>query len=303
MEDAQNNPIMRPDTPEQDEAIRELYRRGRVRKYFQGAGDFRTGEGFGYLVGGGLCVLMGAWIFPMLFAGHTASGVERYLFWIMTGIGIYLSVKGMLVMGKEDKTARAPVTDEQFDEIFRGDLADAKKTAGESLRKEFGLPEDSTYIHLYGPNYYSANRHLPLLWKTGRDGKIRYSNFSLVTLCFHGEDVYAHTSVFNCRNGELGLSHTFSYAREKLRGPAAGDRTVERLTAERKIETKEVSLLMIAIEGKEEINELSVVMKDYQILGKGGRFDLEENLAAAERLRERLSAPDKARLRWDGETV
>ncbi len=272
-----------------EEHIKELRRRGDAHKYFEGAGDFRSGEGFGYIVGGGLLIIMGAFVFPLLLGGHSASGIEKYLFWLMTAAGIVLGLKGVFTMRTEDKTPRVPISDARFQEIADFDSGNAKKTAEEALTSSFGLSAASEYIHLTGPNYYAANRHIPLLWKADETGKIRYSNFALVTLVFDEEAVYSHTCIVNHRDGIVSKSHTYRYDRDKLKELLIEDRLVERLTTEQKIEEKNVLMMMIRIDGKEDINELSVVLADHEVEKKtGGHFDEEETRTTAELIARRI---------------
>jgi len=263
----------------------ELRRRADVQKYFLGAGDFRSGEGFGHIVGGGLAIFMGAFLFPLLLGGHTDSGVERYLFWGLTLAGIVMALWGIFLMYKEDKTPRTPISDERFDQISRYDIEKTKREAQQVLIQNFALPEDSEFIHLVGPNYYTANRHIPILWKVDGAGRIRYSNFALVTLVFTEDSVYSHTCIVNHRDGIFGKSHAYRYHRDALQEVLIEDREIERVTTEQKIEEKHVSLLMIRVAGKEDVNELSVVLSDRDIAQKlGGHFEETEVRQAAEKI-------------------
>ncbi|MDD2620063.1 MAG: hypothetical protein PHC92_05295, partial [Syntrophomonadaceae bacterium] len=208
--------VVKDDLFSQDH-MQELKRRGDSQKYFEGAGDFRSGEGFGYLVGGGLSIVMGAFIFPIIMSGHSDSGIEKYLFPLLTLAGIFLAVKGIFLMRKEDKTPRIPISDERFDEIMAYDSEKAKKLAEQALVDAYGISPDSEFIHLIGPNYYTANRHIPLLWKVDQTGKIRYSNFALVTLVFDQEAAYSHTCILNHRDGIVSKSHPYRYELDEIK--------------------------------------------------------------------------------------
>lgn len=276
------------DAKRQD-AIDELYRRGRVRKYFFGPGDFRSGEGFGFIVGGLLCLVLGAWLFPMLFGGGTVRGHEKYLFWIMTGIGVYLTLKGVYVMYKEKNKVRTPVSDAQFDEIFDRDLKIAEKAGEEALKQAYVLPPNAEFLHIYGLSYHSTEKNLPLCWRAGEDRKIRYSNIFLLTLAFSEEEMYAHNSIYNCRSGQQRFPHLHRYDKEQITGVTVEDREVERVTTEQKVETKRVSAMLVGIRDREEINELTVVLRDYDIIDRNqGYFDDSESLAKIEELRNKL---------------
>lgn len=272
-----------------EERVKELHRRANVLKYFEGAGDFRSGEGFGYVVGGALCIVMGFVIFPIMLGGLSGPSGVKYAFWVMGVIGIYLAIKGTLVMRGEDKTPRTPITDEEFEETYQYDLARAKEEAESALCLAYGIPHESEFIHMIGPNYYTANRHIPLLWKADGNGRIRYSNIALVTMVFEASDVYAHTCLVNHRDGIIAKSHCFAYNYEKLGTPRIEERQVDRLTSEHKIEKKDVLMLIIPIEGKEDVNELTVVLTDHAVEQKpGGHFDETETRAAAELITEKI---------------
>ena len=273
-----------------DEQMKELRRRANLLKYFQGAGDFRSGEGFGYLVGGALLIVMGGVIFPLILSGHSDTGVERYLFWIMTALGVYLGIKGVIAIRHEDRTPRTPITDEQFEEILDYDLTRAKTAAEAELTETFALTGECEFIHLVGPNYYTANRHIPLLWKADANGQIRYSNLALVTLAFDGGEIYSFSCIVNLRDGILSKPNSFLYTNGQIGGLLIEDREVERLSSEHKIEKKNVLMLLFRIEGREEINELSVVLADHDVERKtGGFFDQTEARAAAEIIQNKLA--------------
>ena len=277
--------------------MEELLRRANTLKYFEGAGDFRSGEGFGYLVGGALSIIMGAVILPILVGGFTTSGIDRYLFWGMAGLGVLMSIKGVFEMRREDKTPRTPITDEQFDEITAFDLAYAKETAAETLQRTFGLAPDTEFLHLVGPNYYTANRHIPILWKADGKGRIRYSNFALVTFAFRDDNVYSYNCILNHRDGILSKPNTFSYESGQIGEMRIADREVERLSGDHKIEKKNVCMLLFDIEGREEINELSVILADYGVERKtGGQFDRTETMATAERIQALLKTQSAKKL-------
>ena len=72
--------------------------------------------------------------------------------------------------------------------------------------------------------------------------------------------------------------------------PRIEERQIDRLTSEHKIEKKDVLMLIIPIEGKEDINELTVVLADHAIEKKpGGFFDETETRAAFELITEKIA--------------
>ena len=114
-----------------------------------GAGDFRTGEGFGYVVGGVLCIVMGFVVFPVAFGGLAGPSGVKYFYWGMGVIGLYLAIRGILQMRGEDKTPRVPITDEEFEEAYQHDLARAKEEAESAICLTYGIPRGKR-VHPYG---------------------------------------------------------------------------------------------------------------------------------------------------------
>lgn len=271
-----------------DEHMKELRRRANVLKYFEGAGDLRSTEGFGYLLGGALCLLMGAFVFPMVFGGQTDTGVEKYLFWIMTACGAWMLLKGVFLLSIDSKKPIVQISDDEFAEIRSYDLAVARTAAEHAIRQM--EPEATEIFHLTGPNYYTANRHIPILWKKDGAGIIRYSNIAMVSMVVSNERVFAHTCILNHRDGILSKPNTFQYEKEVFLELSIERREIERLTSEHKIEDKTVEMLLFHMKERDDINELSVILSDAGIEKKyGGLFDQSETRGIAQRLAESLS--------------
>lgn len=285
---------MTAEQEKQREQVKELMRRGRVKKYFFGPGDFRSGEGFGYVVGGIGLLLFGGVLLPQLFGGHGESGYEYYFYYGMGGIGLFMLLKGIYEIYKERGRRRQPVSDQEYDEIFQGDVELTRRAGEAFLRKTFALPEETSFLHCHFPIYYSSSKNLPIVWKTGEDGFIRYSNFALLSLAFSGAGeesrMFAYTSIFNCRNGTLRFERTYEYETRQITKVEGRDVEVDRLTEENTWEPKNLAMLLIGIEGREDVNELAGIARDYGVMEKKkGVFDTTHIEQFAERLLEKLN--------------
>ena len=175
---------------EEQEQVKELLRRGSIRHYFLGPENIWTQESFGIVVGGALAALFGGLILPRLFLYSSNSEVLKIVCWIMAAFGIVLCGKGLYGMYRESGTERKPVPDKVHDEILEYDIAGLKKTGIKILEEHIPEPKreerfnEMEMILVKGPRDYSANVNLPLVWKLGDDGKLRYSNFSVMALYF-----------------------------------------------------------------------------------------------------------------------
>lgn len=279
---------------EEQEQVKELLRRGSIRHYFMGPENVWTQEGFGTVVGGGLTVFFGAFLLPKLFLYSSNSKVLLAICGIMTVIGILICGKGLYAMIKEFRRENKPVPDRVYDEVLEHDIADLKKTSKKMLEenipglKEEGSIDNMEMLLVKGPRDYVANVNLPLVWKLGDDGTLRYSNFSVMALYFGKEIVYIYTCIFNMRNGMGKFHHTYECPYDQIRFVGFEDRIVEAVTQNNKAVVQNLKMLVIDA-GDGENETLSMPVADYDMIKKyNGRIDNSDAEAAVNVLLEKM---------------
>lgn len=278
---------------EQDQ-VKELLRRGAVRHYFLGPENIWTQEGFGYVMGGVFTTIMGGFLLPKLLLYSNTNPAVKVLCWVMTAAGILLLAKGIWEMRKEARKESKPVSDATFDEILSYDIEGLKrrskvllKTNIPVLRSEEDLDE-MEMIFIKGPRDYTHNVNLPLLWKAGEDGRIRYSNFSTLALYFGKEEMYIYTSIFNMRNGTSKFEHTYQCPYSQVKFVGLEDRTIERVSQQNKSIKENLQLFVIST-GDGEEDSLEIPVKDYQAIATlNGVIDTEDAEEAVRKILSKL---------------
>ncbi len=284
---------------QEQEQVKELLRRGAIRHYYLGPESIWTQESFGILVGGALAVLFGGFILPKLFLHSSNSEVLKIICWIFAAVGIGLCVKGILGMVRESKTEHKPVPDHVHDEILASDIAGLKKTGITMLNENIPETKDGErfdemeMLLVKGPREYSSNVNLPLVWRLGDDGKLRYSNFSVMSLFFGKEILYIHTCIFNLRNGAARFHHTYTCPYEKIRFVGFEDSVVETVTQNNKAVEQNLKLLVIDA-GDGENEKLSMPVADYDAIERyHGTIDTSDAEAAVKALNDRRKGVEK----------
>ena len=279
---------------EEQEQVKELLRRGSIRHYFMGPENVWTQEGFGTVVGGALTVFFGAFLLPKLFLYSSNSKALLAVCGIMTVIGILICGKGLYAMAKEFRRESKPVPDEIHDEILEYDITGLKTTSKKMLEENIpGLKEEGSIgnmemLLMKGPRAYVANVNLPLVWKLGNDGKLRYSNFSVMALYFGKEKVYIYTCIFNMRNGMGKFHHTYECPYDQIRSVGFEDRIVETVTQNNKAVVQNLKMLVIDA-GDAENEKLSMPVADYDVIKKyNGRIDIGDAEEAVKVLLEKM---------------
>jgi hypothetical protein len=279
----------------EQEQVKELLRRGSVRHYFLGPENVWSQEGFGTVVGGALTVFFGGVIFPQLIRYSNSGMPLDKLCWIMVALGIALCGKGVHGMIKESRRERKTVSDQVHDEILQHDLETLKETSKKLLKEHFPRlkeeePVDAMEILLVkGPRDYVHNSNLPLAWKLGDDGILRYSNFSFMALYFGKENIYIYTSIFNMRNGTSKFQHIYECSYDKLRFAGFEDKTAETVNQQNKSVVQYLKMLVIDA-GDGENDKLAMPVSDYGMIKKmGGIIDNTDAEAAVKRLSERIT--------------
>jgi hypothetical protein len=258
---------------EEQEQIKELLRRGSIRHYFLGPENMWTQEGFGTVVGGALAALFGGFIFPKLFLYSSNSQALMVVCWIMTAVGILVFGKGLFGMYQESRKESKPVTDMVHDEILEHDIEDLKKTSKRILGEHIPALNDGESLDememllVKGPRDYTAFVNLPLVWKLGEDGKLRYSNFSVMALYFGKEILYIYTCIYNMRNGMPKFHHTYECPYDQIRFAGFEDRAVETVSQNNKSVTQNLKMLVIDA-GDGESDKLAMPVADYDMMKK-----------------------------------
>lgn len=279
---------------QEQEQVRELLRRGSIRHYFLGPENIWTREGFGIVVGGALTTLFGGFIFPRLFLYSSNSEVLKFVCWVMAAIGAAVCGKGLYEMYKESRVQSKPIPDQAHDEILEYDIEGLKKTSMRVLEENIPEPKGGVgfdkmeMILVKGPRDYSSNVNLPLVWKLGEDGKLRYSNFSVMSLYFGKEVLYIHTCIFNMRNGTARFHHTYECPYDQIRFVGFEDRAVETVTQNNKAITQNLKMLVIDA-GDGEEDKLSMPVADHDAMQKfNGIIDIRDAEEAVRILSERI---------------
>jgi hypothetical protein len=279
---------------EEQEQVKELLRRGTIRHYFLGPETMWTREGFGIVVGGALTTFFGGFLFPKLFLYSSNSATMEKLCWAMTAIGIVILGKGIYTMLKESRIENKPISDEAHDEILEHDIAGLKKTSKLMLEKHIPVLKDEESLDsmemllVKGPRDYSAFSNLPLAWKLGEDGRLRYSNFSAMALYFGNETLYIYTCIFNMRNGTPKFYHTYECPYDQIRRAGFEDRTVETANQNNKAVTQNLKVLIIDA-GDEEEDKLAIPVADYDVMKKyNGSIDIRDAEEAVRRINEKI---------------
>lgn len=279
---------------QEQEQVKELLRRGSIRHYFLGQENIWTREGFGIVVGGALTIFFGGFIFPRLFLYSSNSEVLKIVCWVMTAAGIVVFGKGLYEMHKESRKQSKPVPDKVYDEILEYDIAGLRKTSKQVLEENIREPkggdsfDEMDMILVKGPRDYSSNVNLPLVWKLGEDGKLRYSNFSAMALYFGKEVLYIHTCIFNMRNGTARFHHTYECPYDQIRFAGFEDRIVETVTQNNKAATQNLKMLVIDA-GDGESDKLTMSVADYDVMQKlNGVVDISDAEEAVRILSDKI---------------
>lgn len=279
---------------EEQEQVKELLRRGTIRHYFLGPETIWTREGFGIVVGGALTVFFGGFIFPQLFLYSGSNELLRKVCWVIALFGIVIFGKGLYTMYKETRMESKPVPDRVHDEILEHDIAGLKTISKSMLEKYIPELKDGDQLEgmkmllVKGPRDYSAFTNLPLVWKLGEDGKLRYSNFSAMTLYFGEETLYIHTCIFNMRNGKAKFHHAYECPYTQLSSVAFEDRAVETVTQNNKAAVKNLKVLVIDA-GEGEDDKVTISVADYDTMEKyNGMIDFSDAEEAVKMINEKI---------------
>lgn len=284
---------------EEQEQVKELLRRGAIRHYFLGPESIWSQEGFGVFVGGALAVLFGGFILPRLFLHSSNSEVLKIVCWIMAAVGAGLCVRGVLRMYRESQAEKKQIPDHVHDEILACDMERLKKTSIKVLNENIPETKDGArfdemeMLLVKGPREYSSNVNLPLVWKLGDDGRLRYSNFSVMALYFGREILYLYTCIFNMRNGTARFHHTYTCPYDMIRFAGFEDGISETVTQNNKKLEQNLKMLVIDA-GEGESDKLSMPVADYDVMKRyNGTIDISDAETAVKMLNDRMKGMEK----------
>ena len=278
----------------EQEQVKELLRRGQIRHYFLGPENMWTREGFGVVVGGALTIFFGGFIFPQIILYSNSSLDLNIISFVMTAAGVVVLGKGIYEMVKESRKGSKPVPDKIHDEILEYDIASLKTTSKEFIKNN--IPrlaqeeplDEMEMILVKGPRDYVHNVNLPLAWKLGDDGKLRYSNFSVMAFYFGKENLYIYTSIFNMRNGTSKFQHAYECPYEKIRFAGFIDETVETVNQRNKSVVLHLKMLVVDA-GDGENDKLSMPVADYDMIkNTGGIIDNNDAEEALKLLNDKI---------------
>jgi len=277
---------------EEQEQVKEVLRRGTIRHYFLGPETIWTREGFGIVVGGALAIFFGGFIFPKLFLFSSNSKALHVVCWIMTAAGVVVLGKGLYEMYKESRQENKPVPDHVHDEILQHDVEGLKKTSKNKLEECVpdlkGRLDSMETVLVKGPRDYSAFANLPLAWKLGDDGRLRYSNFSVMALYFGKEILYIYTCIFNMRNGTAKFHHIYECPYDQIRFAGFENKDVETVTQNNKPAVQHLKMLVIDA-GDGENDKLSMPVADYDAMKRyGGVIDFSDAEEAVRMLADKI---------------
>ena len=256
----------------------ELGTRGRILRYFGGQPPLSQRESFGIVMGGVLSLVFGGVIFPILLRN---SGLNPLSIKLACGVlvvgGILVLIKGIFQVKEDSKKEFVPVEDEVFDGCLAYDLKALKKKSKAELLKEIpalkGGEDSIEGIEpqlLLAPETYVANVNLPFLYRVGKDGRVRGSNYQAMALYFGKETLYIYTCYYNMRDGKIAFERKYECPYELLEKAELREVTRTLVTQDRKkeYEKKALAFVIIAREGSTKELELDIV--DYGLTEQSG---------------------------------
>ena len=300
--------------------VEELIRRGRMRRYFQGAPRWHQRESIGVVFGGVMSLAFGIFI-PILLgnAGLNPMGLKVASGVLILG-GAILLIKGYLEVGKDRKKVYEEVPDEEWEKCFKYDIEGIKLKAKALLSEKLanfvdGVEsiENLEIIVVTGPDDWASNPNLPMLMTLGEDGVIRASNLEVMLIFLGKNHFYVYQASYNMRSGSIRREHAYTCPYEKFLGAEIREGEKRTLVTDKKIvnhrvlefvllfkneeeaiqETQgaqEIQKLQEAVEiqeDEENENELLLVISDIDTEeGTGGKFDIEDSEKAVERMKE-----------------
>ena len=139
-----------------------------------------------------------------------------------------------------------------------------------------------------GPRDYVYNVNLPLQFKLGADGIIRYSNFSVMALYFGKENLYIYTCIFNMRSGISKYQHTYECPYREIQFVRFEDRILKEVNQKNK-EVEQNLQFFVINSGSGEHDELAIPVQDYDTMKRlNGKFDISDAELANEILNNKI---------------
>lgn len=284
--------------------VEELIRRGRMRRYFQGAPKWHQRESVGVVFGGLLSLGFGLFI-PILLgnSGLNPMGLKAASFVLILG-GAFLLIKGYLEVNKDYKKVYEEIPDEEWEKCFNYDLQGIKLKAKGLLSEKLvnfvdGIEsiEELEMVVVTGVDDWASNPNLPMLMTQGEDGIIRPSNLGVMIIFIGKENFYVYQCSYNMRSGSIRREHAYTCSYEDFLGAEIREGEKRTLITDKKIVSHRILEFVLLFQKEEhneqyeqdEQDELSLVISDIDTEeGTGGKFDIKDSEKAVERMTQIL---------------
>lgn len=274
------------------ERRQEQVKRDQVEHYFLGPGPLWSQKGFAFVLVGLMILVLGAAAIREYSLSWRADGAEAYLLWTAFAVGILSLAKGSYDIYREQRKKRQPLSDDVFDEILALDLARIEDRSRECLHRE--VPEFQQHgalpmVLVKGPREDLIRTKLPLLWKKGTDGFLRYSDLSIIALAFSEDVLYIYTCACNLRDGSIENEHTYSCLFSLIKYAALERRVYERSDRRNRPVIRSVEIFTINTENHKR-QDLTIPVKDYQMMAElDGEMEISEAKEGVRRIMEKVN--------------
>lgn len=269
--------------------VEELVRRGRIRRYFQGASKWHQKESVGVVFGGVLCLGFGIFI-PILLmnSGLNPSGLKAASTVLILG-GAILLIKGYLEVAKDHKKVYEEVPDEEWEKCYRYDIEGIKSKAKTILSEKLDnfindveSIEDLETVVITGPDDWASNPNLPMLMTLGEDSIIRSSNLGVMIIFLGKDHFYVYECSYNMRSGSIRREFAYTCLYDEFLGAEIREGEKKTLISDKKIVNHRILEFVLKF-NKEKEEELTLLVSDIDTEeGTGGKFDIEDSKEALE---------------------
>lgn len=287
-----NEPCHEETISRKQERQEEKARREQVHHYFLGPGPIWSQRGFPFLLGGLLLFALGVAVIQEYALGWPLHPPFAYALWPTFLLGGLAMAKGAYDVWQDRKKKSQPLPDQIFDQLFAEELTRIEARSRECLSQEiaeFQLHGELPMILVRGPREDLIRTKLPLLWKKGEDGFLRYSDLSIVALAFSEDNLYVYTCACNLRNGSIEIEHTYICPFAQIKYAALEHRVYERKDRRNSPVVRSVEMFTINAENQNR-QDLTMPVKDYQMMSQlAGEMDIPEAKDAVKKIMEKVN--------------
>lgn len=270
----------------------EQVKRDQVHHYFLGPGQVWRQNGFSFVLVGLMMLSFGG----VAMSGEAPDWIQNYakpyLLWVAFAAGILSLVKGAYDIYQDRKKKQQPLSDHVFDEILATELTLIEHRSREYLSQE--IPEfhhkgELPMVLVKGPREDLIRIKLPLLWKRGADGILRYSDLSIIALAFSEDILYIYTCACNLRDGSIENEHTYVCPFALIKYAALERRVYERRDRRNRPVIRSVEIFTINAENQNR-QDLTIPVKDYQMMTQlAGDMEIPEAKEGVRRVMEKVN--------------